>query len=184
MKNYFLAFASVLFLLGTQAKAEGTGTGGVVFNPSFFYYMDKNNSGSSTDTTTTTDIINLKLGYMTTDGIYFGAVYDIDNKSVKRTTTTDYDRKSIGASLGYISGGFQFIATYYFQSNYDISGETTKKGTGYTFDLGYIMPIGTVGVGPLLSYRTWTYTKDDDGTLDPNYKQTNIIPSIQLFLTF
>lgn len=161
-KNFLLSLMTVFFVSSTVQAA-------VVFNPSVFYYTREDN-----DSEFNQQIINLKLGYISDQGLYLGVAYDMESREYG-DGASDTDRDSLGGTIGYVSGGWQFLGTYYFDSDYE-----EESGSGYAVDVGYIFGLGgSLGIGPLLSYRHFTY--DDDGS-DTEHK--NLLPSIQFQFTF
>lgn len=168
----------MMVFVSRPSHAAGTGAG-IIFNPSLFYFVDKEEHGTTTESTY--QIINFKLGYLTTDGLYLGFNYDMDDRDMN---STSYHRKSYGATVGYIStSGWQILGTYFLKSKYDAGG-TNYDGKGFSVDLGYVFNVGSFGLGPLLSYRSWTYDKQNGIAATPELKQSNIVPSIQLFFSF
>lgn len=160
-KNFILSMLAVLFVSSTVHAT-------IVLNPSVFYYTREDNDAEFNQ-----QIINLKLGHLAASGLYLGVAYDMESREYG-DGASDTDRDSLGGTLGYISGGWQFLGTYYFQSDYE-----EEEGTGYVIDVGYIFNLSSVGIGPMLSYRHFTY--DENGS-DTEHK--NLLPSIQFQFTF
>jgi hypothetical protein len=160
-KQFLLSLMAVLFVSSTVSAA-------VVFNPSVFYYTREDN-----DSEFNQQIINLKLGYVSPEGLYLGVAYDMESRDYG--SASDTDRDSLGGTIGYVSGGWQLLGTYYFQSDYE-----EEEGTGYAVDVGYIFGLGgSMGIGPLLSYRHFTY---DENSSDTEHK--NFLPAVQFQFTF
>lgn len=170
MKNIILGLVAFLSLT-TSASAA------VVFNPSFFYYQREEKTGASSNEFNQT-IINLKLGYLGAGGLYLGIAYDMESREYG-STAADEDRDSLGATLGYMSGGWSILGTYYFQSEFE-----DYDGTGYSVDLGYIFNLGSIGIGPLLSYRHFEYDEQNGTAVNPVLEHNNFLPMVQFLATF
>lgn len=158
--------------IGTSAMASM-----VTFNPSVFYYTREESQGSSTTKFNQT-IINLKLGYVADSGLYLGIAYDMESRAYG-SGATDQDRKSTGATIGYVTSGWQFLGSYYFTSELE-----DYKGTGYAVDVGYTFNLGSIGIGPMLSYRHWEYDKQNNVSLANKLEHNNVLPSIQFQFSF
>jgi hypothetical protein len=171
-KNLFIGAAAFLLLMSTVAKAE------IVFNPSAFYYM-RDDDGTNSNARFTQQITNLKLGYLDSSGLYLGIAYDMESRQYNSSTVSDEDRKSTGATIGYESGGWSILGTYYFTSELE-----AYDGNGWTADLGYVFNMGSIGIGPLLSYRHWEYDKKNGASVNPKVQQVNFLPSIQFQFVF
>ncbi|MES2770179.1 MAG: hypothetical protein V4596_13620 [Bdellovibrionota bacterium] len=169
-KNIILSFMAVLFLSSTASAT-------IIFNPSIFYYTRDEKQGSTTSTEFNQQIINLKLGYTSGQGLYLGVAYDMESREYG-SGATDQDRDSLGATIGYVSGGWQLLGTYYFQSELE-----DYEGTGYVIDIGYIFNVGSIGIGPLLSYRHWEYD-EQNGASVTSLEHNNVLPSVQFQFTF
>lgn len=168
LKNIIFALMAFVFVLSNASAA-------VVFNPSVFYYTREEKPAN---TEFNQQIINLKLGYISAQGLYLGAAYDMESREFG-SGATDQDRDSLGATIGYVSGGWQILGTYYFQSELE-----DYEGTGYAIELGYVFNVGSVGIGPLLSYRHWEYDEQNGASVNPAVEHNNILPSIQFQFVF
>lgn len=168
VKNIIFSLMAVLFISSNASAA-------IVFNPSVFYYTREEKPGN---TEFNQQIINLKLGYLDTSGLYLGVAYDMESREYG-SGATDQDRDSLGATVGYISGGWQILGSYYFKSELE-----DYEGTGYAVDLGYVFNVGSIGIGPLLSYRHWEYDEQNGATVNPKVEHNNVLPSIQFYFVF
>lgn len=164
----------VLVTLFVTSTASAT----IIFNPSVFYYTRDEKQGSTTNTKFEQQIFNFKLGYEDTSGLYLGIAYDMESR-VYGSGVSDQDRKSLGGTLGYMSNGWQIMGTYYFKSDLE-----DYEGNGYVIDLGYVFNMGSLGIGPLLSYRHWEYDKQNGASVNPKLEHNNVLPSIQFAFTF
>jgi len=54
-----------------------------------------------------------------------------------------------------------------------------EDGSGYSVDLGYVFNVGSIAIGPLLSYRHFTY---DENGADIEHK--NFLPMLQFQVVF
>ena len=165
-KNILLCIFAVFFVSSTASAS-------IVFNPSVFYYM-RDDDGSNSTAEFTQQIINLKLGYLDGSGLFLGVAYDMESRKYNSSSVSDEDRASLGGTIGYMSGGWSFLGTYYFSSELE-----DLDGSGWAADIGYSFNVSSFGIGPLLSYRHWEY--DENGA---NTEQNNILPSIQFVMTF
>lgn len=168
IKNIVIA-ATLMF--GVHAQA------GFVFNPSVFYFHQAEKQGAS-ESESTIQLINLKFGYAAPSGLYLGAAYDMESRKYG-SSAADEDRNSLGATIGYVSGGWQFLGTYFLSSEFE-----QMDGTGYSIEIGYVFQVGSVGIGPLLSYRQWEYDENNGVAMANKQEQTNIWPSIQFQYAF
>jgi hypothetical protein len=171
-------FAKIVFSLLITLFVAFNASAAIVFNPSVFYYTRDEKQGSATNTEFKQQIINLKLGYEYPSGLYLGLAYDMESR-VYGSGVSDQDRKSLGGTIGYVSGGWKFLGSYYFQSELE-----DYNGTGYAVDVGYILNLGSIGIGPLLSYRHWEYDEQNDTPLASNLEHNNLLPSIQFQFSF
>lgn len=157
---------AILIFVTTSANAA------VVFIPSFFYYSRTQEQGGS-ESEYTQQIINLKLG--SANGLYWGFAYDMESID---SGSNDQDRSSYGGSIGYMTGGWSFIGTYYLSSELE-----DYEGSGYAIDVGHIFGLGSINIGPLLSYRNFTYD-ELNGVAIQELNQTYLLPMIQFQATF
>lgn len=169
-KNLLLSIFS-LMLITSEASAN------IIFNPSIFYYTREETSGG-TPTEFNQQIINLKLGWTQGSGLYLGVAYDMESREFG-SGATDQDRDSLGGTIGYMSDGWKLFGTYYFSSELE-----DYEGTGYAIDLGYIFNLGSIGIGPMLSYRHWEYDEQNGVALANTLEHNNVLPSIQFQFTF
>lgn len=169
IKNILIAL--VLFV-GINANAAG-----FVFNPSAFYYSQNEEQGG-TESEYSMQVLNFKLGHVSATGLYLGAVYDMESRKYG-SSASDTDRDSLGATIGYVTGGWQFLGTYFLKSELE-----QMEGTGYAIEIGYVFNVGSVGIGPLLSYRHWEYDENDGVAMTSNFEQSNLYPSVQFQFTF
>jgi hypothetical protein len=168
-RNIFLGLIAVLILSSTASAS-------IVFNPSFFYYTRQEKSSSITEFDQ--QIINLKLGYWDTSGLYLGVAYDMESRKYGGSPS-DEDRTSTGGTLGYISGGWSFFGTYYFSSDFE-----KYSGKGWSFDMGYIYNVGSFGIGPMITYRKFEYDTQSGAAVNPVLQHSNFLPCLQLQAVF
>lgn len=163
MKNIFIV--SLISLLGVTASAD------VIFTPSWFYMKYETEQGAVKGKSELS-IYNLKLGTTLSSGLYLGAVYDMEE-------INDDERTSLGLGVGYIKNGWNLHLTYFVKSEFE-SASTKYEGTGINLELGHVFSVGSWGVGPTLSYRTFDYDEVNGASLSPKLKHNRILP----YLTF
>lgn len=149
-------------------------------------------------------LADARLGYAVFNHIYLGALYNLDVEKVKTSgypvdasnKTLDYSRVSSGPSVGFISQNFFSVLTYHYTSQWTVkattAGETTKvvySGVGVQLDVGFQWAVGSVWMGPQVSYKQFLYTKlkNDDGTSEviaPNLKDSKIEPALAIWAYF
>ncbi len=155
----------LISILSSTAYAD------VVFTPSWFYMKYEVETGGTTSESELT-IYNIKLGKSFANGIYVGGVYDTEE-------INDDERTSIGLSGGYIKNGWNFHLTYFLKSEYT-SGTSEFTGTGFNVEVGHVFDVGAWGIGPTLTYRTFTYDEVDGASLAEDVEYNRILP----YLTF
>jgi len=108
---------------------------------------------------------DFRLGYIGPSGIYVGFLYS----QTSTVASIGLNQTSIGNSLGYFFGNVGLLTSLYFTSKSHESTSNNRvirtEGAGYQVDLTYMFPaMGTVYLGPVLSYRVLTFGKEE--TLD------------------
>ncbi len=195
MKLNMLLVLAVMTILGSSFAHAG-----VALSPTISHIStttrDSNDTPETKDDETTT-YIDLRLGYIMPGGLYFGGIYGLENGTFN-TTTADGERSAsrIGASLGFIMGGFNLIG-HYFLSAQEVEkrSSTTKDtytdGSGLQIDIGWAFPLtGTIMFGPQLTWSNMTYKKREhtvnNTTTDSakNYVRTEIRPHFAFWFMF
>lgn len=154
---------------------SSTANAAVVFTPSWFYMTYDTEQGATT-TESELSIYNFKLGAVQGSGLYFGAVYDMED-------ITEDQRTSMGAGIGYVKGGWNFHLTYFLKSELEV-GNTEYSGYGYNFEIGYLFGLGSWSLGPSLTYRYFSYDDIDGADLDPEYENTRLLPYVTFQFQF
>lgn len=191
--NIFLT-ALLLFVSG-RAFAAGSGGGGFFINPQLFYWSSSITSfklgGASQATPVTTfTFLSGKVGYAFSSGLFVAGVYDSETYTVSNSSTSNYDRTSYGAALGYRKNGWSFEGTYFINSflNWNTNPNRKWEGSGIAVDLAYHwMLSSSFGIGPSIAYRSWTYTTLKTGsstTANSNLSTNDILPMVSLLLSF
>jgi hypothetical protein len=116
-------------------------------------YLDRDyndNGVTAQDKITDTDLRLMRIE----KGWAYGATY-----ALSANDSTDSNRTSLGATLGYYSEkDFYLNYTYYFSSKYK-SGPTEYKGSGYEFDLGFLSKVtSSFYVGLMFAIKNFSYT--------------------------
>lgn len=165
---------------------------GLAFSPAVNYTTQKetDQSGILGHSDSKVMIIDFRLGYVFPEnGLFLGGMYKLEN-----STYSNGDMKgfAVGPSLGYVNGGFSFIATYHFmgERKYTFSGVEAKftDGKGYQFDLAWAPEVSpNFGLGPQLTYRTIKYAQSQNGTAaatSNSYEVTTIAPAFVFWFKF
>src|SRR5689334_18438924 len=105
-RNGFLIFVTLL-IFGGEVYAQ-SGSGGLIIFPSF---SARQETGVFSGDTTTYPL-NIRGGYKTAAGWYFGLMYS----SVAASGGAAANEQSWGNSVGFFYSYVSFIATYYFTS--------------------------------------------------------------------
>ncbi len=149
-------------------------------------------------------LADARLGYAVFNHIYLGALYDLDVEKVKTSgypvdasnKTIDYSRVSYGPSVAFISPHFFSVITYHYSSQWTVKttsgGETTKviySGVGMQLDVGFQWAVGSIWIGPQVSYKQFLYTKlkNEDGSTEviaPNLKDSKVEPTLAVWTYF
>ena len=183
MRLQVLAIAAVMMTsaFGSLAQARGSSSGVMATLNAYMYNQSSEaTAGSSTSSSESNNsIYDLKLGYLTGNGLYLGGLYTMRSAKSGSTTT---DGKNLGASVGYVGASGFFI-----QGHYILSAEygDLKEGTGLQADLGYINNItGNFLVGVELTYRSVEYKKDESNPSMDKYKLTELFPMLTVGFVF
>lgn len=174
---FFSIIGSVLGFSSVHAASGGTG---FVINPALFYQSLSVTSGGTTTATSST-LIDARLGYVLSSGLYLGGLYSMTSSSSSSTTDT-----MMGADIGFYSGAFSAIASYLLSAEDQTSSTTSLKGTGFALTLGYAFNAGSWGFGPQLMYSSVNYDKSvssgTETTID--IAVTGIMPRFGLWFHF
>lgn len=205
-KIYLLLIVSlVCFLkipqLNAQEASSGT-TGNYFVSPSLFYSSDLQQKNSKADSSLL--LFDMRFGMNISDTFFAGLIYGIDNKTVKtsgyQTAANNYDNKyertSYGPFVAYFFDPFFLIFNYYFSSTWKVTSKSeatgsstdTYSGFGYQFDFGFRVPVWSMHIGPVLSYKVFDYSQIKSGgstqSLSPHFRETKIEPALSLWVTF
>jgi hypothetical protein len=181
MKIVATALVMATSVCASFAQARGSSSG-VMFTANVFMY---NNSEEVTTGSTTSkgdsksSIYDIKGGYLTGDGLYFGGLYTMRNAEAGNSS---YDGKNLGVSLGYVGvNGFFVMGHYILSAEYG----PLKEGTGIQGDFGYITNVtGSFLVGVELTYRSIEYKKDEDSAGVDKHKKDELLPMLTVGFVF
>jgi hypothetical protein len=180
-----LVIAASLFLGGASAFARGGSGGGIIFDVNLFYesakYETTNTGGSaSTDSDTTTAIYDIKLGYLSSSGLYLGGIYTSRSNSVLNQSGTN--GSAMGGSVGYMGDAGIFIQGHYLTgATYGVYSD----GSGLQVDVGYKAGVGTGWLlGAELSHRSIDYKKSSSNASLASYKVTETFPMVSIGYMF
>lgn len=169
IRNGFRALIIIASVLLANPASHADGQTGVALFPSFSL---KQETGTLAGDTTALHL-DIRLGFLTASGLYFGFLYS-------RTSTigsNGINQSSYGNSVGYFYDYFSVIFTFFLTSTSHESSNTSRvtrsEGSGYQLDFSYMFPIGGMSIGPVLTYRTLTFGKEEtqDGQI-ANHGQT------------
>lgn len=189
MKNFLLSLFGIvalsLTLLPIQSQAaSGGASGGHSFLVGLsFMQLSQTTEGPNLGTTdSTSTILNGKIGYILSDGLYFGGIYD------SRTDTTNgakNERTGYGASIGYHNMGWFIDGSYFISSTYKLSGGVElSAGSGFGADVGKNFDLtSNIYLGLQISYRSFTYTKAA-GVSATNKIKSELTPMLNLGVMF
>ncbi|MGZ3689914.1 MAG: hypothetical protein ACXVAX_00335 [Pseudobdellovibrio sp.] len=169
--NCFRMGALVLLLLMqicfVEARADTTGPrvaktfartygfAGTLFDTGFYYSQTEATATPASNNTwkSSTSIVDVKLGYITENHWYYGALYSGRGDDQLLPTTTN--GSGFGLGLGYFwYNGFNLRGFYRLNEAF---GDYTD-GSGFQLDLGYaINPTSSLYLGLNLSYRDVTF---------------------------
>lgn len=178
---------SVLLTLSSGSVLAQDGSG-LSFSPalSYFSYEDRGGNPSSVSREAGT-MLDLRLGYNFSSSIYLGVNYMTNNyRDEGISTASDDNVTGIGPQIGFFTGGWHLMFTYYVQTELRPSAAVRfSGGTGTQFDLGYRWMMGSWGLGPYLSMRNLTYSKQQtngaDVTMTENRQWNRFYPYIAIW---
>src|SRR5437868_178565 len=120
MKNMWLStvvHVSALVVSGT-AHARGGGSG-VLFDVNLYYGASatdqKLTNGSESKSDDKTSLYDIKLGYLSGSGLYFGGIYS--SRSYTALSAAGENGSSLGGSLGYFGSSGFFVMGHYIASS-------------------------------------------------------------------
>jgi hypothetical protein len=172
MKNYGLVALAVCLMIGFAPKANAAGSGKhmIIVAPTVYYntgLIDTTalTGGSKSDSSEMAAYG--RLGFRFNFPLYVGAVYAVDNITVKGASgpdTTD-SMAAYGPSAGIVLDNGFFLIGHYFAGatrDYKNNNLTTKykEGSGFGGDIGYVFHISQhIGIAPEIHYRDIDYKK-------------------------
>ena len=169
----------LLMVLGNAGSAQAAE--GLVFSPTFFYRSEETKVGTSVSERTDT-LMDARLGYSLASGLYLGAIYAMDNRDFG---SNEAKRTSYGATVGYYQGSWALFFHYFLSSKNQFGSSDAYEGTGIQFDFGYYFTVGSgFSVGPQLSYKAFTYTKQGGNTLADDRRETKVDPAVAFLFSF
>lgn len=126
-------------------------------------------------------IFDIKVGYIFSNKLYFGAI--LDSKNISNSSSTD-KRSATGVTFGYHNDWYADFS-YFLTAERDLAGGTKlKDGKGYAFDLGYHSKVNSnVFVGLQLSYKSFTYEKNGD-VAQTNKEKSEMYPMLTVGVIF
>jgi hypothetical protein len=192
MKKLMLMLVSMVALSSGIASARGSSGGGYLTGLNLYYYTQNEEAAMPTATTTKSadTYIDLNLGYIMSNGLYFGLLYFTDSTDHNGARTTGYS--GYGPSIGWMFNSGWMIKAHYVLDSTDDKYSTTldkwTKGTGLQLDVGYMFPVSsTFHLGAQLVYKSIKFTNYNDGTTDfttYSYTKTETLPQITMAFVF
>lgn len=185
MKKMWLLALVLAFMTTLVTTAQARGGSGVLFDVNLYYSSSKietKDIGGAASVTTdgATAIYDVKLGYLSSSGLYLGGIYTSRSNSVLNQSGTS--GSATGGSVGYMGSAGFFIMGHYLVSATD---GNYKEGSGVQADFGYKAGISNGWlVGAELSYRSMTYKKNDGNTSLESYKKDEVIPMVSVGYIF
>lgn len=183
MRLQVLAIATAMMtsVFISVAQARGSSSGVMATLNAYMYNQttEVTTGSSSSSSDSKSSIYDIKIGYLSGNGLYLGGLYTIRNSTSGSTST---DGKNLGASLGYVGASGFFIKGHYI-----LSAEygDLKEGSGLQADLGYINNVtGNLLVGVELTYRSIEYKKDESNAAIDKYKSTELFPMLTVGFVF
>lgn len=180
MYSKAFVFITLLFsmALTSQAQARGGGASGLMLTANVYMYNVTVEQVPTAKAESKSSVYDIKLGYLTGSGLYFGGIYSMRNVTGSSST----DGKAMGASLGYFaSNGFFAKGHYLVSAEYG----TLKEGTGIQGDFGYITSVSSsVVVGVEMTYRSIEYKKDESNASLQKLRQDEMFPMFTIGLVF
>jgi hypothetical protein len=136
---------------------------------------------AATDTMATH--VNIKLGYVFSNGIYLGALYETTTFYANATGTPAPDRRvSAGPTLGYEYYGFFAFGTYFLSTQNTLGGGGIYSGgTAYEVEAGYNWKIGSnfyLGLSAVLENFSWAQYQINNSTTSQTNTQSNLYPAL------
>ena len=175
--NWKKMFAVLLILGFGQLSFAGN----MYLGPSLFYqsYERSDTNSERTDT-----YFNIRLGYVGLGGgnLYVGGIYDSETEDYG---ASEQERTSYGVSFGYFGDSIAVVGSYYISSELSTGGASNYEGTGFKVYLSYFFSLTqSVGLGPMLTYKSFTYTELGGNSLSTDREETKIDPMIAFSVKF
>lgn len=178
----FLLAAFVLMGLSSALPAHAQQQEGILFSPGFLFFDYQDRNSGTNLAKVDAKYYDIKLGYIMSNGVYLGALY---SKMERTDDTTDRNRTSYGAGVGYVYHQFYLMAHYLVSSELVVdTSNTWKDGSGFQFDLGYWFNVtGPFYAGPQLVYRSLKYQKVNSTSVT-NTDSKETLPFLSLAFIF
>lgn len=178
MKNVALMSLILTGAFGVSTQAASS-SGVLVTANAFMYNSTVEQTPGAGAVESKSSIYDMKLGYLSSSGLYLGGIYTIKNSETDSGST---DGSAMGASLGYVGA-----RGFYVKGHYLVSGTygDFKEGTGVQGDLGYMASVSSsMVVGVELTYRSMEYKKKDGDPSLESYKQSELLPLMTIGFIF
>jgi len=176
----YLLFAPLWAQEGARSGKTYTrsyGSTGTLFDVGIYYGQSESDAepAAANEWRNTTSIYDVKLGYITSDGFYFGLLYSTRSDNQLGNSASG---NSLGAGLGLKLGrGFLLRAFYKFGETY----ADYSDGSGYQADLSYMVNLTSrfyLGMG--FSARETRFKKNDTIVNFANWSRKETYPVLSL----
>ena len=148
---------------------------GVLFDGAIYYGQSEatTNPAVGNEWKNLTSVYDIKLGYISSSGIFWGGEYSTRNDS---GLTTSSNGGTGAAGLGYFWGS-GFHARTYYRIN-ESWGDYTN-GSGFQADVGYMVNMtSNFYLGLLVSHRQVTFTSNDTITAFSSFVKKDTQPML------
>jgi len=150
-------FVPLIVLVSFKAySGEQTG---VLLGVNAFRYTHTASYASANVAEASATHADLKLGYITSIGLYLGLQYSTFNDYVTGSSTSTETRTGSGLTLGYRTSGYYFDYTILLSSQFNrASGTVFGGGSAYIIEMGYNILLGShfyIGVGIVSKSYSW-----------------------------
>lgn len=204
MKRVILsASIAIAFSIGSNTLKAASGVqSGLFFNPAFTYQESYEENGDTGEIKSSLQILNIGAGYAFEWGLFCGAKYFSDTRSVattvktstteSTTTTVRTYLKGYGLNVGYLADMGLCIGASYLFLNPEKRTSSAKfyGGSAEIYDIGYRFVFGgdEYAIGPQVTMSKFTYKQTKsagvESDLDGSWYDQDILPYISMWVFF
>ncbi len=177
LKKTILSLAFILF--------SNISLGSYLFSPSITFLEHSVEDNTTPKRSAKVTMIDMRLGYLTDFGLYFGGLYSIQDFELLSDSSDSF----FGPSIGYYGYGFFAALTWYLYGERDLSNGTGKYTdvSGFQLDVAYLVPIvEDILIGPQLTYHSYKFGdfQQNGGSTSANYKYSGLTPYFNVTFHF